>query len=89
MMASAVTDFPEPDSPTSPSTSPAAMENERLRTAASAAPAAERTERRPRLRKLDRQVADFKQRGHEGYGISARDLYFFGRDSGGTNPATR
>src|SRR5208282_1546630 len=34
MMASEVMDFPEPDSPTKPSTSPAAMENERLRTAA-------------------------------------------------------
>jgi hypothetical protein len=34
MIASDVTDFPEPDSPTKPSTSPGAMENERLRTAA-------------------------------------------------------
>ena len=37
MMASEVMDFPEPDSPTSPRTSPGAMENERLRTAATGA----------------------------------------------------
>src|SRR5271157_1651349 len=36
MMASEVMDFPEPDSPTSPSTSPGAMENESARTAATA-----------------------------------------------------
>ena len=33
MIASEVRDFPEPDSPTKPRTSPAAMENERSRTA--------------------------------------------------------
>ena len=37
MMASEVMDFPEPDSPTSPSTSPGAMENDKLRIAATAA----------------------------------------------------
>src|SRR5208337_1858354 len=36
MMASEVTDFPEPDSPTSASTSPGAIENESARTAATA-----------------------------------------------------
>jgi hypothetical protein len=33
MMAREVMDFPDPDSPTKPSTSPGAMVNERLRTA--------------------------------------------------------
>jgi hypothetical protein len=33
MMASEVTDFPDPDSPTSPSTSPGAMEKLKSRTA--------------------------------------------------------
>src|SRR5271157_1673862 len=39
IMASEVMDFPEPDSPTKPSTSPGAIENERLRTAATGAAA--------------------------------------------------
>jgi len=49
------------------------------------------------LRELDGQVANVEQRAHEEYGISGDDTaglhflgrYFFGRDSGGTNPATR
>src|SRR5450631_497765 len=39
MIASDVMDFPDPDSPTSPSTSPGAMENEKLRTATTGAAA--------------------------------------------------
>ena len=40
MTASAVMDFPEPDSPTRPRTSPGAMEKERLLTAVTEAAAA-------------------------------------------------
>ena len=41
-----------------------------------------------RLPEFDGQVANVKQRTHEGYGTSAGD-YFLGLDSGGTIPATR
>ena len=77
-MASEVIDFPEPDSPTRPSTSPAAMENERSRTAATTAQRRCRRKVSGRKRlpstglpELNRQIADVKQRAHESHGSSA------------------
>jgi len=91
MMASEVIDFPDPDSPTKPRTSPAAIENERPRTAAMDAglvpglgetpcPARDCGNSMVRLRT--------SSSGRTKSMVSARD-YFLGRDSGGTNPATR
>src|SRR5260370_20908741 len=90
MMASEVMDFPEPDSPTRPRTSPGAMENERLLTAATGAAAfgcwAGRTARPTRdcgnwLVRLRTSSS-----GRTGV-LYQRPDYFFGRASGGTNPA--
>ena len=109
MMANDVMDFPDPDSPTSPSTSPAAIENESPRTAAgkpcvgtdalicpaerSSAPArAEASEAKTARPERDCENSMVSSRtssnGRTKTMVSA-GRYFFGRDSGGTNPATR
>jgi len=106
MIASEVIDFPDPDSPTSPNTSPGAMENDRLRTAATGA--AIRGGLCDPSARLERDCGNSMVRsrtssnGRTRSMVSAERLllahrreslpkcaYFFGRDSGGTKPATR
>ena len=111
MIASEVMDFPEPDSPTKPSTSPGAIENERSRTAATRAagfvvtdalagpaerrsvlaagtsPAAEST--RPVRDCGNSMVRSRTSSSDRTAPMVSAVRYFFGRDSGGTNPATR
>ncbi len=90
MMASEVIDFPDPDSPTNPSTSPAAIENESPRTAAAEASRAETV--RPERDCGNSMVSSrTSSNGRTRTMVSAAKptSYFFGRDSGGTNPATR
>ncbi len=93
MMASAVMDFPEPDSPTKPSTSPGAIENERLRTAATGAAVlacwAGGSARPARDCGNSMVRSRTSSSGRTKSMVYQRRCYFFGRDSGGTKPATR
>jgi hypothetical protein len=93
MTASEVTDFPEPDSPTSPRTSPGAIENESPRTAATAPPAAPAPVNENARLARDCGNSMVRSRtsssGLTNSMVSAPHPYFFGRDSGGTKPDTR